>query len=91
MCGDLGLKLLTIGNVFSREGRRVVLAIARTCVNLCVVVALWLFLLYSIGKIGCMHRIFLSYQLLECSLLWVQVCAHHRWRLEVYIPTPLCL
>jgi len=40
MCGDLGLKLLIIGNVFSREGGRVLLAIGRTCVSLCVVVAL---------------------------------------------------
>ena len=61
MYGDLGLKLLTIGNVFSREGRQVVLAIGSTCVSLCVVVELWLFLSYSLGKIGCMHRIFVSY------------------------------
>ena len=58
MCGDLGLKLLTIGNVFNREFRRVVLAIGRICVSLCVVVALWLSLSYSLGKIGCMHRTF---------------------------------
>ena len=60
MCGDLGLKLLTLGNVFSREGRRVVLAIGRTCVSLCVVVALWLSVSYSLGKIECMHRAFVS-------------------------------
>ena len=71
MCGDLGLGLLTIGDVFSREGWRVVLAIGRTCVSLCVVVALWLFLLDCVGIIRCMHRIFVSHYLLECSLLWV--------------------
>jgi len=60
MCGDLGLKLLTIGNVFSREGRRVVLAIGRTCDSLCVVVAFWLSFSYSLGKTGCMHRTFVS-------------------------------
>jgi len=48
MCGDQGLKLLTIGNVFCREARRVVLAIGRTCVSICVVVALWLSLSYSL-------------------------------------------
>jgi len=61
MCEDLGLKLLTIGNVFSRDGRQVVLAIGRTCVSLYVVVALWLSLSYSLGKIGRMHRTFVSY------------------------------
>ena len=78
ICGDLGLGLLTIGNVFSREGRRGVLAIGRTCISLCVVVAVWLFLLNRLGIIGCIHRLFVSYQLLDCSLLRVQVHAHHR-------------